>query len=186
MIYNKINSSQYREDFDKKFSNFGDKAPIMLSFATDELGVTVVHENSGKSYFYEWDYTVPVKSFIHKIKQDLSYNHYPRICREEDTIVEISSDEQADMMAMGVPSDEVPSAREVHRTVTYRIDKILAMKDEFILIDEETGEQFNYRMKGSSIYFLKSYRNGDYKDIYEAGEVFFKKSTLVSKLTKQN
>ena len=89
MIYKKVDSKKYREEFDKKFSNFGDKAPIVISVMPDEFGVTIVHENSGSRYFYEWDYTIPVKAFIHKIKQDLSHNHYPRICRKE--IVPISA-----------------------------------------------------------------------------------------------
>ena len=67
MIYKKINSTQYRSEFIDKFTSFGEKAPIMISFATDELGVTVVHENSNKNYFYPWDYTIPVKIFIHNI-----------------------------------------------------------------------------------------------------------------------
>ena len=74
MIYKKVDSKKYREEFDKKFSNFGDKAPIVISVMPDEFGVTIVHENSGSRYFYEWDYTIPVKAFIHKIKQGLSHN----------------------------------------------------------------------------------------------------------------
>lgn len=186
MVYNKINASQYREDFDKKFSNFGDKAPIMISYLTDELGVTVIHENSNTSYFYEWDYTIPIKSFIHNIKQDLSYNHYPRISRIETKVEKLTADKQAEMIANGVALDDIPSSQEVTREVTYRIDKILAMKDEFILIDESTGEQYCYKMNGSSIYFLKNYRKGDYKDTLEAGNAFFKKSVLLDKLVRVN
>ena len=178
MIYKKVDSKKYREEFDKKFSNFGDKAPIVISVMPDEFGVTIVHENSGSRYFYEWDYTIPVKAFIHKIKQDLSHNHYPRICRKE--IVPISADKAAEMMANGVFANELPKTMEVVKT--YRIDKILALKDEFILIDEETGDQFCYRMTSSSIYFLKNYSENNYSDIYEAGEEFFKKSVLVSQL----
>ena len=53
MIYKKVDSKKYREEFDKKFSNFGDKAPIVISVMPDEFGVTIVHENSGSRYFYE-------------------------------------------------------------------------------------------------------------------------------------
>ena len=68
---------------------------------------------------------------------------------------------------------------------TYRIDKILALEDKFILVNEATGEQFNYKMNSSGIFFLKNYRSGVYKDLFEAGDAFFRKSTLVEKLNKK-
>lgn len=184
MIYKKINSGQYRSEFVDKFTSFGEKAPIMLSFATDELGVTVVHENSNKSYFYAWDYTIPVKVFIHNIKDELSRNHYPRVSRVETRTYQLTPEEQAELLANGTSIDAVPVTRTETKLVTYRIDKILAMKDEFVLFDEETGEQYRYKMAGSSIYFLKNYRQGDFKTTEEAGEVFFKKSQLLNKLTR--
>ena len=82
MIYHKIDADSYKESFSNKFTNFAEKAPIIISFAIDDIGVTVAHENSGKKYFYPWDYVVPVKSFIHDIKRDLVKNHYPRIQRK--------------------------------------------------------------------------------------------------------
>lgn len=180
MIYQRIDGDQYKTLFDSKFKNFGDKAPIMISYTLDEYGVTVVHENSDTKYFYEWDFTVPVKAFIHKIKQDLSCNHYPRISRVEKVLLD--SEEQTDLITKGMSLDEVPAYKEVMET--YRIDKILALKDEFILINERTNEGFCYKMNSSGIYFLKSYRNGEYKTPLEAGDVFFKRSILVKSLHK--
>ena len=54
MILQKVDSEEYKESFVNKFTNFADKAPIVISFATDDLGVSVIHENSGKKYFYPW------------------------------------------------------------------------------------------------------------------------------------
>lgn len=181
MIYTKIDAVKYREEFVSKFTNFGDKAPIMLSFATDEFGVTIIHENTGKKYFYEWDYSIPVKNFIHEIKKDLSYNHYPRISRVVIEEIPLTADEAADLIAEGTSVDEVPSFKTQEKTQVFRIDKILAMKDEMILVDEESGEQSVYKTP-SGIYFLKKYREGAFKDIAEAGDSFFKKSTLITKL----
>ena len=56
------------------------------------------------------------------------------------------------------------------------------MKDEFVLINEDNKKQYCYRMDGFSIYFLKNYRTGKYKDIFEAGDEFFKRSTLIKEL----
>lgn len=184
MIYTKIDAATYKKDFKKKFENYGNKAPIMISLAIDDFEVTVVHENSKTVYKYPWDFTIPVKSFIHKIKQDLSHNHYPRICREITKIVDLTPEEQAELIAKGISIEDIPSTKKETVIETYRIDKILAMKDEFILINEQTGEQFCYKMRSSGIYFLKKYREGGYKDPMEAGEDFFKKSTLVDMLGK--
>ena len=183
MIYNKVDAAEYKKDFAKRFENYGNKAPIMISFAIDDFEVTVVHENSGTQYKYPWDFTIPVKSFIHKIKTDLSYHHYPRICRKVEIVKNLTPEEQANLIAEGTSTDKVPVTKKEEVVETYRIDKILAMKDEFILINEETGEQVCYRMKGSGVYFLKKYREGGYKDPLEAGEAFFKKSELITKLS---
>ena len=182
MIYTKIDANRYREDFISKFENFGDKAPILLSFLTDDLGVTVTHENSGRKYFYEWDYSIPVKTFIHNIKQDLSYNHYPRLLKKEVIVKPVTPERAAELIAEGCSVDSVPTTETIEKTVTYRIDKVIAMKDEFVLINEETGEQYCYKMNSSSVYFLKSYREGAFKDLLAAGDAFFKKSTLTGKI----
>lgn len=184
MIYNKTDSNTYKESFKKKFNNFGEKSPIMLSFAVDDRGVTVVHENSGIKYFYEWDFTIPVKTFIHSIKQHLSSLHYPRISKTETITRPITTEEIADMMEKGADSNNIPTTITEDITKVYMIDKILAMKDEFILIDEETKDQYCYRMDGSSIFYLKNYRTGKFKSLEEAGEEFFKKSHLIGKLTE--
>ena len=185
MIYNKVDATEYKRDFAKKFENYGNKAPIMLSFAIDDFEVTIVHENSKTQYKYPWDFTIPVKSFIHKIKTDLSYHHYPRICRYVEKTVPYTAEEQATMIANGTSVNEVPTSRTEQVLETYRIDKILAMKDEFVLINEATGEQSCYKMNSSGIYFLKKYREGGYKDPLEAGDAFFKKSTLVNTLSNK-
>lgn len=184
MILQKVDSEEYKESFINKFTNFADKAPIVISFATDDLGVSVIHENSGKKYFYPWDFVVPIKSFIHDIKRDLSYNHYPRISREVLVSRYLTSEEQADLISKGTAVDDVPSTIEEKITEVYRIDKILVMKDEFIIVNEKTLEQYCYKMNGSAFSYLRSYRSGEFDSIKDAGDVFFKKCVLVNKLNK--
>ena len=183
MLYNKIDINKYIDEFNRKFTNFADKAPILLSFYTDNLGVTIIHENSNTKYFYEWSLEIPVKSFIHNIKEELSYNHYPRIQREVEITRSPNEDEIANMITSGTPQEEIPETITEKKVETYRIDKILAMKDEFVLIDEDTQTQYCYKMQGSGIYFLKNYRTGKYKSPLEAGNEFFERSNLINKLT---
>ena len=186
MIFNKTDANKYIEEFSSKFENCGEKAPIIISFCIDDLGVTVTHEKTKKKYFYEWDFSIPVKTFIHKIKQDLSTYHYPRICTKETIVQKVTPERAAELIANGCSVDQVPAEETVEKITTYRIDKVLAMRDEFVLIDEDTGEQYCYRMKDSGIYFLKNYREGAFKDLFAAGDTFFKKSTLVAKLRNVN
>ena len=184
MILQKVDSEEYKESFINKFTNFADKAPIVISFATDDLGVSVIHENSGKKYFYPWDFVVPIKSFIHDIKRDLSYNHYPRISRTLKIERPLTADEHAELIAKGANLDSLPTTviEDVHEV--YRIDKILVMKDEFIIVNEETNEQYCYKMNGSAFSYLRSYRSGEFKSTEDAGDVFFKKCVLINKLNK--
>lgn len=182
MIYRKTDLNSYKSEFIKKFTSFADKSPIMLSFYTDDLGVTVIHENSNIKYFYEWSPEIPIKAFIHHIKQELSDNHYPRISRRVEITRKPTEDEVAKMIEKGTSVNEIPNTITYNRVESYRIDKIIAMKDEFVLINEDNKKQFCYRMDGFSIYFLKNYRTGKYKDIFEAGDEFFKRSTLIKEL----
>lgn len=182
MIFIKTDSTKYKSEFKSRFTNFAQKAPILLSFATSDDGVQVVHENSGTSYMFEWDFTIPVKSFIHEIKQVLSDNHYPRIEKVETKIVELTPEEQATMIANGTPVDEVPSHKEVSISELYRIDKVIALKDIIIIVSEITHRVFQYKMNYSCILFLRSYRRGKYKTLKEAGDFFFEKSVLLKEL----
>lgn len=184
MVLNKIDSKEYKGLFIEKFTNFAEKSPVVISFATDDIGVTVVHENSGKKYFYPWDYITPVKMFIHEIKKDLISNHYPRISREVEVERELTPEEQATYIAKGVSLDDVPTTIIEKVTELYRIDKIIVMKDEFVIVNEKTLQQYCYHMKNSAFSYLRNYRTGKFGDIEEAGRVFFQNCTLVKELNK--
>lgn len=184
MLSKKIDSVTYKETFIKKFTNFAEKAPIVVSYATDDIGVTVVHENSGKKYFYPWDYVLPIKTFIHEIKRDLISNHYPRLIRTLTVTRPLTVEEQADFIANGTKLEDLPGT--ITKTITehYRIDKVLVMQDEFVIVNVDTLQQFTYKMKTSAFSYLRNYRTGKFSDIDEASRVFFKDSTLIAELNR--
>lgn len=184
MLSKKIDSVVYKETFIKKFTNFAEKAPIVISYATDDIGVTVVHENSGKKYFYPWDYALPIKTFIHDIKRDLIANHYPRLIRTVIVERPLTVEEQADSIANGTKLEDVSNTITETVTEHYRIDKVLILKDEVVLVNEETLQQFTYKMKTSAFSYLRNYRTGKFSDIEEASRVFFKDSTLLNELNR--
>lgn len=182
MIYNKTDSESYKDSFIQKFTNFAEKSPIILSFITSDDGVSIVHETSGTTYFYYWDFVIPVKTFIHDIKKDLAKNHYPRISRIVEVTRKMTPKEQAELLASGCKADDLPDTITTKVEETYFIDKFLIMKDEFIIVNEDTKEQYCYKMESSGYTYLKNYRTGKYQDLLSAGEDFFKKSVLIKKL----
>lgn len=184
MLNKKIDAVTYKESFAKKFTNFAEKSPVVISFAFDDIGVTVVHDNSGKKYFYPWDYVLPVKTFIHEIKKDLITNHYPRLVREVTEERALTIKEQADYIAKGTKLEDLPSTKIETTVKQYRIDKILVMKDELILVDENTLQQYAYRMKNSAFGYLRNYRSGKYSNIEEASKAFFDNATLEKELSR--
>lgn len=181
MLYNKIDSEKYVEIFKDKFSNFAQKAPTLISFVTTKDGVILVHENTGSQYEFPWDFTIPVKSFIYEIKQHLVKYHYPRLELEEIHSVRMSDYEIAQKLSegKGVPDNGMKSVTTIKK---YRIDKIITLKDIFILVDEDTNQIFRYKMKSSSIFFLKRYRSGQFASLKEAGKDFFDRCEFLGEI----
>ncbi len=182
MLFAQVDSAKYVAEFKDKFSNFAQKAPILLSFITTDEKVTVIHENSKNQYEFEWDFTIPVKSFIHGIKQTLSDGHYPRIVKVTRTQVPLTADEQAERLTEG---KETEPFKEVEERELFKIDKVIALKDIFMIQSEDTFKTYRYRMNYSSIFFLKGYRTGKYKNLEEAGDFFFKRSTMLNEVVSR-
>lgn len=178
MLQNKIDSERYKAEFVKKFSNFCEKSPVLLSFVMTDTGASVIHVNSGKKYEFPWDFSVPVKYFIHSIKEVLVNNHYPRMVETITEFIPLTSIEQAEYFEKGEP---IPQAKTVTRQRVWRIDRVIVFKDVFILVDEGTGEQFRYKLNKSCVFFLKNYRSGKYS-LESAWDYFSKNSVLLNKI----
>lgn len=185
MLHEKIDSERYKAELIKKLSNFCEKAPVLLSFVTSDTGVTIVHTNSGQSYSFPWDYAVPVKSFIHSIKEVLVQNHYPRLMQVIEEEVPLTPEEQAAMLEHGTPADKLPAVKTTQRKKMWRIDRVIVWRDVFILVDEETDEQYRYKMNKSCVFFLRNYRSGKYT-LESAADYFFRNSELLNKIDPQS
>lgn len=181
MLHEKVDSEKYKAELIKKFSNFCEKAPVLLSYVTDPKGVTVIHTNSGTEYHFPWSYTTPVKTFIHDIKVALSANHYPRLEQVIKTEVNTTVEEQAAQLAEGVEPDAIAMTKVLEDSTLWRIDRVIVWRDIFILVDEETEKQYRYHMNKSCVFFLKDYRNGKYTT-KTAADYFFKHSDLMNAL----
>ena len=181
MLHEKIDSEKYKASLIKKLSNFCEKAPVLLGFITSDDKVTLIHTNSGKKYDFPWNFSVPVKSFIYNIKQVLVENHYPRLIQKVVTERSLTPSEQAEMMASYDNPNDIPNKIKETSERFWRIDRVIVWKDIFILVDEDTLEQYRYKLKKSCVFFLKNYRSGKYT-LYTAADFFFSNSELLNKI----
>ena len=182
MLHEKIDSERYKAEFIKKFSNFCEKSPVLLSFVTSDNGVTLIHTNSGKHYEFPWDFTTAVKTFIHDIKEVLAENHYPRMVQIIPEEVALTAEEQARLLETDkFMAANLPTSKTVEHKKLWRLDRVIVWRDIFIIVDEETEEQFRYKMHKSCVFFLKNYRSGKYT-LESAADYFFKNSTLLNKI----
>jgi hypothetical protein len=179
MLHTKIDSERYKSEFIKKLSNFCEKSPVLLSFVTADDGVTIIHANTGKRYAFEWDFTKPVKAFIHDIKKVLVENHYPRMIENIITDVPLTPEEQAQLLEEGVEPSSLPTTRQEITQRIWRIDRVIVWRDIFILVDEATQKQSRWKMNKSCVYYLKNYRSGKFT-LESSWDYFVKNSTFLN------
>lgn len=182
MLQNSTDSETYIRTFRDKFSNFAQKAPTLISFITTSDGVILSHENTGRRYQFDWDFSTPIKKFIHDIKTVLREFHYPRIEHEEVKFVPLSEERATHLLLEGKGDCIVGNLEKIVTLKKYIIDKVITLKDIFIIIDEDTQIMYRYKMKSSSIFYLKRYRSGQFKTLLEAGEDFFNKCEFLGEL----
>jgi len=182
MLYQKNDSNTYIQEFRKRFGNFCEKAPILLSFTTQPTLVQVINENDDMVFEIPFDFSIPVKAFIHGIKNMLvARGCYPILHKVETSPEEVSTEEQISMAVEGASLDAIPVKRYKKKVTPFLIDKCIVFRDTFIIKNLETEEMFRYHMNKSCIFFLKKYRSGKFTK-EEAADYFFKNSTLLNQI----
>jgi hypothetical protein len=170
------------------------KSPVLLSFNVvsnlGKSGVVVEHVNSKSTYFFEFDYDLPVKDFIARIKDKLIVKHYPRLVEDVYREKELTTEEIASRIQLGKTATEVNKYEvvKVGRRI-YRLDRIIAYRNVALLVLEqsdvegdEIGTITRYQYSGSLIFFLKKYREVKFKDIGEASSEWWLNSALIGPL----
>jgi hypothetical protein len=175
MLYNKHDAKTYEKEFMKRFTNFSDKSPMLISFSVTPTCVQIVDENTDTVYEFKWDYTLSVKEFIHIIKEKLSQACYPEIIKTIKEEVALSSLEQAKLLENGTDIDKIPLTKTLLNKKVYIIDKVIIYKDIFILKEKETGKLSRYQLNKSAVLFLKKMRSGSISK-EDAGNFFFENS----------
>jgi len=181
MLYTRNDTKSFETEFKKRFTNFCDKSPVLLSFAMTPTSVQVIDEANDDVYEFPWEYSSEVKEFIHKIKHVLIEKCYPVILQTLTSEVPLTIEEQTRMAGEGTPIESIPLRKVVKTTREFLIDKVIVYKDVFIIEDRNTKDLFRYKLNRSSIFFLKKIRSGEFSR-EEAGEFFFKHGVLLNKI----
>ena len=181
MLCEKIDSQSYMEDFKKRFVNFVEKSPVKLSIIITPTEVQVIDEYTQQGHAFTWDFSIPVKSFIHGIKQNLVERCYPVNHKVEHIEVPVSEKEQIELASKGLPLDNIPTRVYKKRVTEYLIDKVVIYKDMFILVDRATGQSYRYKLNKSSVFFLKDLRSKKFNR-ETAGDFFFANATLMNEI----
>ena len=98
MLYEKIDCVSYRKETSQKLTSFLQKSPCLFSFLADDEGIIIILVGEQKTFKFDWDYTIPIKSFIHKIKTTL-YEYYPRLERSRIEMRPLSAERASEMIA---------------------------------------------------------------------------------------
>ena len=189
MLYEKIDCVSYRKETSQKLTSFLQKSPCLFSFLADDEGIIIIlvggQKTSGeqKTFKFDWDYTIPIKSFIHKIKTTL-YEYYPRLSRSRVETRPLSAERASEMIASGGSLDELPTTETVRVDETFVIDKVILLKNIFILKNEKTGAHSKYKLD-NGVFFLKNWRVGKYENAKAAGDEFFAEAVYLGDINGQ-
>ena len=189
MLYEKIDCVSYRKETSQKLTSFLQKSPCLFSFLADDEGIIIIlvggQKTSGeqKTFKFDWDYTIPIKSFIHKIKTTL-YEYYPRLSRSRVETRPLSAERASEMIASGGSLDELPTTETVRVDETFVIDKVILLKNIFILKNEKTGTHSKYKLD-NGVFFLKNWRVGKYESAKAAGDEFFAEAVYLGDINGQ-
>ena len=183
MLYEKIDCVSYRKETSQKHTSFLQKSPCLFSFLADDEGIIIILVGEQKTFKFDWDYTIPIKSFIHKIKTTL-YEYYPRLERSHTEVRPLSAERASEMIAEGDSLDELPTTETVQIDETFVIDKVILLKNIFILKNEKTGVHSKYKLD-NGVFFLKNWRVGKYKDARAAGDEFFAEAIYLGDVNGQ-
>lgn len=173
MLLNKetISTEEFIAEFNKRFTSFAGKAPMLISFFVTPDGVRIYEGDSGspdcKVALYKlFDYSKSVKENIKDIKDYLLEHHYPKFSTIVTEKRELTQDDVRELMDKGLSASEIleVNVKEVSRKVTYRVEKVIIMRDELFLRNLETGRCYRYKMKTPVSIFLRTYREAKDKD----------------------
>lgn len=189
MLNKSVNGHKWVSTSLDKLKAYLSRAPIIVSDITGTVngqdGVFIVLNDQKKKNFFPYEYETEPKVWVHKIKEWL-VDYYPRLIETIKAPVELTADEKAMIVEETGSIENLPDYQEkVVQKNSWRIDKILAYREIFLLLKEgeidsdgnfikaEQPIMRRFKYTGSSIIFLKKYRSTTYKDLEKISNEFF-------------
>lgn len=182
MLVKTLDSSDYIAEFKKRFTNFCEKSPILLSYVIVNNQVQVILEESDDIITFDFQYSTDVKEFIYGIRQILIRKAYPIIEKVIQEEVKLTPDEIALIAQSGANIETIPNYKKIERVEKYLIDRVIIYKDIFIVRNLETDKLFRYKLNSSSVFFLRKLKADKYATLQEAGNFFFSNATLLNEI----
>ena len=173
-------------EFKKKFTNFCEKAPMILSFSLVPTEVILFEqkynsESTNLLYTYQFDYTQSVQSNIAEIKSWLLENKYPVMVKQEILDKEFTAKEMQIMIDDGLALDDVLKQSKTVKETKMRIEKLIIKRNELHVRNLETNELNFYYLDIPSVLFLTKI---DTMESTEAWKMFSKKAQLLCQVNK--
>lgn len=182
LLENNVDINEFLKIFDKKFANFCDKAPLLVSYQPTPMGVITSNIYLQEKKEFKFDFSKEVSENIFMIKEWMLKNWYPIMIDVEQQVLDYSAEEVQALVDDGMNLDEALQKKKIVREETqWRIEKTILKRDEIFVRNLSTNKFYRYRMKMPTTIFLQRLRDRYSQE--EAFEEFRKKSVVLAELT---
>lgn len=180
LVDNEILVDDFLTEFKRRFSNFCNKAPVILTFKITPSSCFLKDCELGIVHKFEFDHLSDVKSNIKIIKDWLIENVYPRMIEESFLEEDLSNEEIEKLIENGMDEEVAIMKKNIQVSETiWVIEKLIIKRDELFIRNETTDRVYRYKIKMPSTLFLKKIRSGDMnqKEIFN---FFYAKAELLN------
>ncbi len=180
LVDNEILVDDFLTEFKRRFSNFCNKAPVILTFKITPSSCFLKDCELGTVHKFEFDHLSDVKANIKIIKDWLIENVYPRMIEESFLEEDFSNEEIEKLIEDGMDEEEAIMKKNIQVSeTTWVIEKLIIKRDELFVRNETTDRVYRYKIKMPSTLFLKKIRSGNMsqKEIFN---FFYAKAELLN------
>jgi len=182
LVDNEIVVDDFLDEFKKRFSNFCNKAPVILTFKITPSSCFLKDCEKDIVHKFEFNHLIDVKTNIKVIKDWLVENVYPRMIEENFSETDLTNEEIEKLIESGVNEEEAIMKKDIQVSETaWIIEKLIIKRDELFIKNVENNRMYRYKMLIPSTLFLKKIRSGDMSE-KEIFNYFYNKSTLINEI----
>lgn len=182
LVDDEIIVSDFLDEFKRRFSNFCNKAPIILTFKITPSSCYLKDLEKNIIHKFDFNHLESVKQNIKKIKDWLIENVYPKMIEETFIEKDLSTEEIEKLIESGADEETAIMKKNIQIIETvWLIEKLIIKRDELFIRNLKTNKLYRYKMNIPSTVFLKKIRLGNMtqKEIFN---YFYNKSTLIAEM----